>query len=103
VDAGVPIPKDDPVRLLPFVLSRFDLSPLYEAYDAYGEKRRREEVTRKREGAERGAGGLIAAEGTDTSMCLRNVCIISWDGMAVRLGSPFAKTGSFSRLSSTAI
>jgi hypothetical protein len=56
MDVGVLIPKDDSVRLPPFVLKRLDLPPLYEAYGAYGEKRRREEAARKREGEERGEG-----------------------------------------------
>jgi hypothetical protein len=42
MDAGVLIPPDDSVRLLVFVLKQLNLKPLYEAYAAYGEQRRRE-------------------------------------------------------------
>jgi transposase len=69
MDVGVLIPKDDSVRLPAFVLKQLDLKPLYEAYEVYGEKRRREEAARKREGEERGVGELVAAvggEGADT-------------------------------------
>jgi transposase len=62
MDVGVLIPQDDSVRLLVFVLKQLDLKPLYEAYNAYGEKRRREEAEREREAAERGAGTLVAAD-----------------------------------------
>jgi hypothetical protein len=66
MDSGVLIPPDDPVRLPVFVLKRLDLNPLYEAYSAYCERRRREQAGREREAAERGAGKLIEAEGKDT-------------------------------------
>jgi hypothetical protein len=55
LDVGVLIPPDDSVRLLVFVLKQLDLTPLYEAYNAYCESRRREQ-------AERDAGKLIAAD-----------------------------------------
>jgi hypothetical protein len=69
MDSGVLIPPDDPARLLVFILKRLDLNPLYEAYSAYRERRRREQAEREREAAERGDGKLIAAdegEGKDT-------------------------------------
>jgi hypothetical protein len=69
MDAGVLIPPDDSVRLLVFVLKQLELNPLYEAYNAYCERRRREQADRKRKAAERGAGKLIAtdeAERADT-------------------------------------
>jgi hypothetical protein len=69
MDSGVLIPPDDSVRLPVFVLKRLDLTPLYEAYSAYSERRRREQAGREREAAERGAGKLIAADeagGKDT-------------------------------------
>jgi hypothetical protein len=69
MDVGVLIPPDDPVRLPVFILKRLDLTPLYEAYNAYREKRRREQTDREREAAERGDGKLIATdegEGKDT-------------------------------------
>jgi hypothetical protein len=62
MDVGVLIPKDDSVRLLVFVLTQLDLKPLYEAYNAYREQRRREEAARERTAAERGAGKLLAAD-----------------------------------------
>jgi hypothetical protein len=62
MDSGVLIPPDDPVRLPVFVLKRLDLTPLYEAYSAYRERRRREQAGREREAVERGAGKLIAAD-----------------------------------------
>jgi transposase len=68
MDVGVLIPKGDSVRLLVFVLKQLDLTPLYEAYNAYCERRRREEAVRECGSAERDAGQLIAAdetEGTD--------------------------------------
>jgi hypothetical protein len=48
-----------------FVLKQLDLNPLYEAYAAYCEKRRKEQSGREREAAERGTGNLIKAEGKD--------------------------------------
>jgi hypothetical protein len=69
MDVGVLIPPDDPVWLLVFVLKRLDLTPLYEAYSAYREKRRREQAGRERKAAERGAGKLAMldeGEGKDT-------------------------------------
>jgi transposase len=72
MDVGVLIPQDDSVRLLAFVLKQLDLKPLYEAYDGYGERRRREDAARKREGEERGAGDLVAAderESADSHQC----------------------------------
>jgi transposase len=62
MDVGVLIPKDDSVRLLAFVLTQLDLRPVYEAYDAYCERRRREEGVRERKAAERGAGELAVAD-----------------------------------------
>jgi transposase len=62
MDVGVLIPKDDSVRLLLFVLAQLDLKPLYDAYDAYCEGRRREEAARERTAAEQGAGELLAAD-----------------------------------------
>jgi transposase len=62
MDSGVLIPPDDPVRLPVFILKRLDLNPLYEAYTAYCEKRRREQAGREREAAERGAGKLAVAD-----------------------------------------
>ena len=62
MDAGVLIPQDDSVRLLVFVLKQLNLKPLYEAYAAYGEKRRRAEAAREREAAERGEGTLPAVD-----------------------------------------
>jgi hypothetical protein len=60
MDVGVLIPKDDSVRLLAHVLKQLDLTPLYEAYAAYYQRRRREEAAREREreAAERDAGEL---------------------------------------------
>jgi hypothetical protein len=46
MDVGVLIPPDDSVRLLVFILKRLDLNPLYEAYTAYREKRRKEQADR---------------------------------------------------------
>jgi hypothetical protein len=69
MDLGVLIPNGDPVRLLVCVVKQLDLTPLYEAYTAYCERRRREEAYREREAADRGAGKLVTAdeaEGTDT-------------------------------------
>jgi hypothetical protein len=66
MDVGVLIPSDDSVRLLVFVLKQLDLPPLYEAYSAYCEKRRKEQAGREREAAERGDGKLIEAERKDT-------------------------------------
>jgi hypothetical protein len=66
MNVGVLIPPDDPVRLPVFVLKRLDLNPLYEAYNAYREKQRREQAGREREAVERGAGKLIEAERKDT-------------------------------------
>jgi transposase len=69
MDVGVLIPQGDSVRLLAYVLKQLDLTPLYEAYAAYCQRRRREEAARERKAAERGAGTLIRAgeaEGTDT-------------------------------------
>jgi hypothetical protein len=66
IDVGVLIPPDDPVRLLVFILKQLDLNPLYEAYNAYCERRRREQSGREREAAEQGAGTLIEAERKDT-------------------------------------
>jgi transposase len=74
LDVGVLIPPDDSVRLLVFVLKQLDLTPLYEAYNAYCESRRREQTGRERKAAERDAGKLIAAdegEGKDTRQDLR--------------------------------
>jgi hypothetical protein len=54
MDVGVLIPSDDSVRLPAFVLKRLDLNPLYEAYSAYREKRRRSRPggnTKRRSGA----------------------------------------------------
>jgi hypothetical protein len=65
MDTGVWIPKDDSVRLLAFVLTQLDLKSLYEAYDAYRKKRRREEAAREREAAERGAGELAGGDETE--------------------------------------
>jgi hypothetical protein len=48
MDVGVLILPDDPVRLLVFVLKQLDLNPLYEAYIAYCEKRRREQTDQER-------------------------------------------------------
>jgi hypothetical protein len=62
MDVGVLIPPDDPARLLVFILKRLDLNPLYEAYTAYRERRRREQAERERKAAERGDGKLIAAD-----------------------------------------
>jgi hypothetical protein len=64
MDVGVLIPSDDSVRLLAFVLKQLDLTPLYEAYSAYCERRRREQAERKREAAERDRK-LIAADATE--------------------------------------
>jgi replication-associated recombination protein RarA len=50
------------VRLLVFVLKQLDLNPLYEVYNAYCERRRREQADREREAAEQGAGKLIEAD-----------------------------------------
>jgi hypothetical protein len=58
INVGVLIPPDDSVRLLVFVLKWLDLNPLYEAYSAYYERRRREQAEREREAAERGDGKL---------------------------------------------
>jgi hypothetical protein len=66
MDVGVLIPKDDSVRLLAFVLQQLDMQPLYEAYDAYCERRRREEGARKREREERGKEELAMAEGANS-------------------------------------
>jgi hypothetical protein len=55
MDVGVLIPPDDPVRLLAFVLKQLDLNPLYEAYTAYCERRRREGAGR--EGTQSGGAG----------------------------------------------
>jgi hypothetical protein len=55
MDSGVLIPQNDPARFLVFILKQLDLNPLYEAYNAYCEKRRREQAEREREAAERGA------------------------------------------------
>ena len=41
IDVGVLIPQNDSVRLLVFVLKQLNVKPLYEAYSAYGETRRR--------------------------------------------------------------
>jgi hypothetical protein len=49
INVGVLIPPDDSVRLLVFVLKRLDLTPLYEAYNACCEKRRKEQTGRERE------------------------------------------------------
>jgi transposase len=68
MDVGVLIPPNDSVRLVVLVLEQLDVQPLYEAYDAYCERRRREAAARERQAAERGAGELVtadAAEGTD--------------------------------------
>jgi hypothetical protein len=82
MDVGVLIPKDDSVRLLVFVLKQLDLTPLYEAYNAYGERRRREEAAREREAAQRGAGALVAGvsayisealEGGEGPVCRRRL------------------------------
>jgi hypothetical protein len=62
MDSGVLIPRDDPARLPVFILKQLDLNPLYEAYNAYCEKRRREQAEREREAAERGAGKLAVAD-----------------------------------------
>jgi hypothetical protein len=59
MDVGVLIPKDDSVRLLLFVLAQLALKPLYEAYNAYREQRRREDAARERTAAEQGAGELV--------------------------------------------
>ena len=67
MDIGVLIPPDDSVRLLVCVLKQLNLNPLYEAYAAYGEKRRREEAARERKAAERGAGTLPAADEAETA------------------------------------
>ncbi|MDR0759368.1 MAG: hypothetical protein LBF74_04575 [Treponema sp.] len=68
MDVGVLIPPDDSVRLLVFVLKQLDLTPLYEAYNLYCERRRREQADRKRNAAERDVGKLPVdeAESTDT-------------------------------------
>jgi hypothetical protein len=50
------------VRLLVFILKRLDLNPLYEAYSAYCERRRREQADRERKAAERDAGKLALAD-----------------------------------------
>jgi hypothetical protein len=42
MDVGVLILQNDSVRLLVFALKQLNVKPLYEAYTAYGEKRRRE-------------------------------------------------------------
>ena len=53
MDVGVLIPGDDSVRLLIYVLRQLDLSALYEAYEEYGEKRRRAEVCKEGASAQR--------------------------------------------------
>jgi hypothetical protein len=65
MDVGVLIPKDDSVRLLVYVLKQLDLTPLYEAYTAYGERRGREEAAREREAAERDTRELVTADETE--------------------------------------
>jgi hypothetical protein len=67
MNVGVLIPKDDSISLLAFVLTQLDLRPVYEAYDACREKRRREEAARKRKAAERGAGELAVADETESA------------------------------------
>jgi transposase len=62
MNVGVLIPSDDSVRLLVFVLKQLDLTPLYEAYSAYRERRRREQADRERKAAERDAGKLAVAD-----------------------------------------
>jgi transposase len=68
MDVGVLIPADDSVRLPVFVLKQLNLTPLYEAYAAYGEKRRREKAAREREAAERGAGRLAVADEAEAAV-----------------------------------
>jgi transposase len=67
MDIGVLIPQDDSVRLLVYVLKQLDLTPLYEAYAAYCQRRRREEAAREREAAERDAGELVTADETGST------------------------------------
>ena len=56
------IPKDDSVRLLVFVLSHINLRALYEAYNAYCERRRRDCAEREHKAAEQNTGELAAWE-----------------------------------------